>query len=341
VNASTFPLKQSGAATATAGNVLIVIPTLNEADHIGRLVDWLSGQLDRLQARLVVVDGGSSDQTCKIVQDRSSDRVKLIQNPHRLQSAALNLAVAQCADERTTWLIRVDAHAHYPDDFCDILLDEAQRRGADSVVVSMEAVGSGFWQRAIALAQNSRFGNGGSAHRLSGAGKWVDHGHHALMRIDTFKDVGGYDPSFSHNEDAELDLRLAKAGHRIWLTGRTRLQYIPRSTPGSLARQYFRFGRGRARTILKHRQRPRLRQAVLIALGPMLALVVLAPLHPVFVVPFLMWILGCSAVGLLLGWSSRDFRGVLAGYLAGIMQAAWSLGFWREVLGRLSRRTST
>jgi succinoglycan biosynthesis protein ExoA len=274
VNASTFPLKQSGAATATAGNVLIVIPTLNEADHIGRLVDWLSGQLDRLQARLVVVDGGSSDQTCKIVQDRSSDRVKLIQNPHRLQSAALNLAVAQCADERTTWLIRVDAHAHYPDDFCDILLDEAQRRGADSVVVSMEAVGSGFWQRAIALAQNSRFGNGGSAHRLAGAGKWVDHGHHALMRIDTFKDVGGYDPSFSHNEDAELDLRLAKAGHRIWLTGRTRLQY-------------------------------------------------------------------CSAVGLLLGWSSRDFRGVLAGYLAGIMQAAWSLGFWREVLGRLSRRTST
>ena len=41
-------------------------------------------------------------------------------------------------------------------------------------------------------------------------GHWADHGHHALMRISAFRAVGGYDESFSHNEDAELDYRLGR-----------------------------------------------------------------------------------------------------------------------------------
>ena len=327
----------AGSEAVAANGVLIAIPTLNEAQHIGPLLDWLSAKLEGLQARLVVVDGGSTDRTREIVQARASERIALVRNPARLQSAGLNLVANQFADDQTAWLLRLDAHARYPDDYCERLLNEARLHGADSVVVSMDAVGSGFWQRAIALAQNSRFGNGGSAHRRAGTGRWVDHGHHALMRMDAFKAVGGYDASFSHNEDAELDLRLGKAGYRIWLTAQTRLHYIPRSTPGLLARQYFRFGRGRARTILKHRQRPRMRQAVLIALGPALCLIVLAPLHPVFFVPVLIWALACVAAGVVIGVSSKDVRGLPAGFLAGIMQASWSLGFWREVLGRVVR----
>ena len=328
-----------GAASeaVVASGVLVVIPTLNEAKHIGPLLDWLSARLEGMQARLVVVDGGSTDRTRDIVQARTSDRIALVGNPQRLQSAGLNLAADKFADDRTKWLLRLDAHARYPDDYCDRLLDDARLHGADSVVVSMDAVGSGFWQRAIALAQNSRFGNGGSAHRLAGTGQWVHHGHHALMRMDAFKAVGGYDASFSHNEDAELDLRLGMAGYRIWLTAKTRLQYIPRSTPSSLARQYFRFGRGRARTILKHHQRPRARQVVLIALAPALCLIVLAPLHPIFLVPVLVWASACLAAGIMISVSGKDRLGLPAGFMAGLMQASWSLGFWREVLGRAGR----
>jgi succinoglycan biosynthesis protein ExoA len=322
--------------TATA-RVLIIIPTLNEAQHIGRLIESLSGKLDRLQARLVVVDGGSSDETCTIVQARSSERIRLIRNPRRLQSAAVNLAVDQFAGDETRWLIRLDAHARYPEDYCDLLLEEAQTRDADSVVVRMEAVGEGFWQRAIALAQNSKFGNGGSAHRLAGTGEWVDHGHHALMRTEAFKAIGGYDPGFSHNEDAELDLRLVEAGFRIWLTARTRLFYIPRATPSSLARQYFRFGRGRARTLLKHRRRPKPRQAVLIAFGPALGLTILAPWHAAFLAPVLLWTGACLTAGLVISRSQKDWLGLPAGLMAGLMQASWSLGFWREFADRIGR----
>jgi succinoglycan biosynthesis protein ExoA len=319
--------------------VLIVIPTLNEAAHIGRLINWLSPILERLDARLVVADGGSTDGTREIVTDlaRGHRRIVLLENFDRLQSAGVNLAVDRFAGAGTRWLIRIDAHASYPLDYCDVLLEEARIRGADCVVVSMTAVGAGFWQRAIALAQNSRFGNGGAAHRLSGGGRWVEHGHHALLSLEAYRQVGGYDPTFSHNEDAELDVRLTAAGRRIWLTSRTRVLYVPRATPSRLALQYVRFGRGRARTFLKHRQRLRPRQAVLVGLAPGLALAALGPLNPGFLAPLALWLAGCLLAGASIAASGKDRSGHMAGLMAGLMQVSWSFGFWSELLARVAK----
>lgn len=329
----------AASARATGPGTLIVIPTLNEAAHIGRLLDWLLPRLDAMDAWLVVADGGSTDGTGDLVGARVAEggRLALLPNPGRLQSAAVNLAAETFAGPGTRWLLRIDAHAEYPPDFCEVLIEDAEATGCDSVVVSMEAVGAGFWQGAIAAAQNSRFGNGGSPHRLKGRGAWVEHGHHALMRMDAFRAVGGYDPSFSHNEDAELDFRLVAAGRRIWLTGRTGLLYHPRATPARLMQQYLRFGRGRARTMLKHGRRPGARQAVVIALAPALLLTALAPIHPVFALPLALWLLACLAAGAAIAWAVRDGRGLAAGPLAGLMQASWSLGFWAEWLGRKVR----
>jgi succinoglycan biosynthesis protein ExoA len=314
----------------SAAAVLIVIPTLNEAAHIGAVIDGLLPFATRSGARIVVADGGSTDGTQDIVAIRPS--VTLLHNPARLQAAAVNLAVERFGGD-ADWLIRIDAHAEYPADFCDVLLDEAALTGADSVVVGMNAVGQGVWQAAIAAAQNSRFGNGGAAHRMAPVGRFVDHGHHALMRIATFRAVGGYDPAFSHNEDAELDRRLRAAGARIWLTAATRITYFPRRSLGALVRQYFRFGRGRAQNILKHRSRPGLRQMVVIALAPALALAVLTPLHGVFAIPLLIWALACMAAGMMIARVTGDLRGLLAGVAAGMMHAAWSAGFWSRLAG--------
>jgi succinoglycan biosynthesis protein ExoA len=309
------------------GGVLIVIPTLNEAAHIGRVIEGLLPFAARSGARIVVADGGSTDGTQAIVAGLP---VTLLHNPARLQAAGVNLAVEQFGADRV-WLIRMDAHADYPADFCDVLLAEAAATGADSVVVGMHAVGQGLWQGAIAAAQNSRFGNGGAAHRVAPVGRFVDHGHHALIRIATFRAMGGYDTAFSHNEDAEFDLRLRAAGGRLWLTGATQITYYPRRTLGALVRQYYRFGRGRAQNMLKHRGRPRLRQAVVIGLAPALALAGLAPLHAGFAAPLLGWALACAAAGIIIMRATGDLRGLLAGLAAGVMHAAWSVGFWSRL----------
>ena len=203
--------------------VLAVIPCLNEDHTIERLVNQLLQNNREYPLRIVIADGGSSDRTAKIAQKLASQHpnVLYLHNQKRLQSTAINLAVATFGTD-AEFLIRLDAHADYPDDYCRILLEEAKITSAASVVVAMETRGITCFQRAVAAASNSKLGNGGLAHRMAPAtGKLVDHGHHALMRIDAFNSVGGYDESYSHNEDAELDVRLRKAGFSIWLTSKT------------------------------------------------------------------------------------------------------------------------
>ncbi|WP_405402119.1 glycosyltransferase family 2 protein [Paracoccus sp. Ld10] len=323
-------------------HVLIVIPALNEARHIDSVLTFAAAFAARANGLVVVADGGSTDATCDIVRRRAAadPLIRLIDNPGRLQSAGVNLAVEQFGGG-AEWLLRLDAHSDYPADYGDVLLAEARHSGADSVVVTMHAQGQGFLQQAIAEAQNSRLGNGGSAHRLVGGGAWVGHGHHALMRIDAFRAVGGYDARFSHNEDAELDHRLTAAGRRIWLTGRTGLTYFPRARLGALVRQYFNFGRGRARNLQKHGARPATRQAVVAMLAPAAALVVLAPLNAVFALPLVLWLLACLAGGVMIALQIGQPRGLVAGLVAGTMHMAWSAGFWRQWLARKRDRERT
>ena len=52
----------------TAKRALIVIPCLNEAAHIGGLIEQLEPVTAKLRARIVVADGGSSDGSPSIVQ---------------------------------------------------------------------------------------------------------------------------------------------------------------------------------------------------------------------------------------------------------------------------------
>ncbi|MBF9033149.1 glycosyltransferase [Rhodobacterales bacterium HKCCE2091] len=312
---------------------LIVIPALNEAAHVRRIVEQMTRATDRFGGTVVVADGGSTDGTRAIVAEIAARdaRVKLLPNPRRYQSAGVNRAV-EVFGAGHTHLVRIDAHSLYPDDFVDTLLEEAAEIGAASVVVGMVALGEATLQRLCAVTQNARIGNGGSKHRAEASGEYVDHGHHALMEIAAFRAVGGYDPDFTHNEDAELDHRLAQAGHRIWLTGRTVIGYLPRATLSGLARQYYNFGRGRARNLLKHRSRPRLRQLAVIGVAPVLALAWFAPVHTGLALPALAWIAVAMLGGAALALTSRNALALLAGPLAILMHVCWSMGFWSCVL---------
>jgi succinoglycan biosynthesis protein ExoA len=320
--------------------VLLVVPCLNEEAHIERLVLQMVNAAWSRPMRIVVADGGSTDRTREIAQDLATrfDNVSYLFNAKRLQSAAVNAAVAAYG-QGAAFVIRLDAHAAYPQTYCQDLIEEAEANQADSVVVPMETIGSGWFQSGVAAAQNSKLGNGGSAHRCAHrAGCWVDHGHHALMRIEAFRAVDGYDETFSHNEDAELDVRLARAGYRIWLTGRTSLQYFPRSAPLPLFVQYVKYGHGRVRTLQKHKVRPKLRQVAPAAVVPAACLSVAAPMLPAAALPLLAWMLLCLGYGALLGVRSRRAPVALAGVAAMIMHFGWSLGFWRAVLAPTKAR---
>lgn len=318
---------------------LIAIPTLNEQAHIRDVIAAAGAFVDTHDCIVVVADGGSDDATRQIVTELAQERpwLHLLHNPDKLQSSAVN-RVAEAFGEGRDFLIRLDAHSLYPAGFIETLIAEARQTQADSVVVSMVAEGKTPLQSLIATAQNSRFGNGGSAHRNTTDGTWVEHGHHALFRLKAFLAVGGYDPTFSHNEDAELDYRLAKAGYRIWLTGKTHLTYLPRNSLRGLSRQYRNFGRGRAATLEKHALKPARRQQIVIALLPALLLGFLAPLTIVALLPLLVWLAGLAVAGVIIAKHEARVPAFLAGPIAGLMQLSWSIGFWQQRLSLVLKK---
>lgn len=320
---------------------LIIIPCLNEQVNLERVVRSLIVDAKDFKAQIVICDGGSGDETISIAKtlDDEFPFVTYLHNPKKLQSAAVNLAVQELGRGKE-YLIRVDAHAGYPESFCKLLFEEAQQTKADSVVVAMETVGKDTrLQESVAYAQNSKMGNGGSSHRnADNAGKWVDHGHHALMRIESFLRVDGYDESFSHNEDAELDKRLHDAGSKIWLSGRTSCDYYPRKNLISLYRQYVSYGRGRIKTLMKHRMIPKIRQMIPAFVFPALVLALASPIHAIAALPLGSWLLLCIGYGAVLGLKAGKVHvASLSGIAACCMHMGWSYGFWsgmvREVLG--------
>jgi succinoglycan biosynthesis protein ExoA len=321
------------------GRVLVIIPCLNEEEHIESVVSKLAAEADHIDLKVVVADGGSSDQTRSIVQRLTTlnRRIVFLENPKRIQAAAVNAAVRRFGDG-ARFLIRVDAHASYPDRYCETLLNVQARTQADSVVVAMHTEGTTCFERAAAAAQNSILGNGGSAHRNETADRWVDHGHHALMTIDAFKAIGGYDETFSHNEDAELDNRLIENGFHIYLTSEAQVTYYPRGSVIGLFRQYFNIGRGRARNFLKHRKNTKLRHLVLAAVAPAICIMVLTPLAGIFAVPALAWAALCIGYGIVLSASLHDACAAGAGVAAMAMQAGWSFGFFRGLIAERLQR---
>jgi succinoglycan biosynthesis protein ExoA len=249
-----------GRATVES-RVVVVIPVLNEARYIAACLNSLLTQAGDIGATIMVVDGGSTDLTDIIVRDIALTHpgVSLLHNGRKSQSAAMNL-VARTAEPEVNTLVRADAHALYPPDFLRLCVAALRTRDATSVVVPMHTAGAHGMQHAIAAVQNSRFGNGGAAHRTSGSSGFVEHGHHAVFNRDFFLRIGGYDENFSHNEDAEHDVRSHQAGGRIWMCREATIEYFPRAALWPLARQYYRHGRGRMQTLLCHRLRPRPRQ---------------------------------------------------------------------------------
>jgi succinoglycan biosynthesis protein ExoA len=327
------------------GRALIVIPALNEIRHIESLLTQLLAEAGAIGGMIVVADGGSTDGTVALAKRyaRLNTCVTVLHNPWRIQSAAVNLAVERFGDGHR-YLIRIDAHGSYPAGYCAALIREAELRAADSVVVPMSTVGVGQFQRAVATAQNAMIGTGGSSHRTGKGGKWVEHGHHALMRVDAYREVGGYDEAFRHNEDAELDYRLTQAGHRIWLTGAVEMIYHPRATPMALFQQYFGYGGGRARNILKHRSIPRVRQMLPLAIAPAVGLAALSVFTWLAVVPALGWSVACLSMGAVAAARhEKDYglpvsRAPLVGVAAMIMHFAWSAGFWLQLADALTGR---
>ncbi|MDW7760048.1 MAG: glycosyltransferase family 2 protein [Acidobacteriota bacterium] len=269
----------------------IVMPCLDEERFIGRAVEsLLEGAGDDVE--ILVVDGGSRDQTRDLVRgfaERGAP-VRLLDNPRRRVSAAMNIGIREA---RGDWIVRADAHCVYPPRYARRCVELLEKTGAANaggvqvpVVEALEAragggSGRGF-QAAVALALRHPLGVGNARWRLGRRSGFVDTVYLGAFRRDLFEEIGGFDEEADSNQDAELNMRIRAAGKTVYLDHTLEVLYYPRESLRGLARQFFRYGRGRARTALKHRRLTSWRQAaaplLLVGLGGSLVAAVLNPM---------------------------------------------------------------
>jgi len=237
---------------STAIKVTIVVACRNEIAHIRGLLDSILHQeFHGWGWEVIVADGMSDDGTRDILQAYSARHaeVRMIDNPGRIVSTGLNAAIRAARGEI---ILRMDAHTRYAPDYCALCLSTLESTGADNVGGPARTNASGKYARAVAAAYHSRFCTGARFHDVNYEG-WVDTVTYGCWRKSTFDRIGLFDENLVRNQDDELNLRLVRAGGRIWQNPRIMSWYSPRTTLSGVFRQYFQYGFWKVAVIRKHR----------------------------------------------------------------------------------------
>ncbi|HKA89889.1 MAG TPA: glycosyltransferase family 2 protein [Haliangiales bacterium] len=265
--------------------VTVAMPSFNEERYIEVCLRSVLGQdypADRLE--VLVADGRSTDRTREIVTRIAADdaRVVLVDNSQRLQAAGMNEAIRRA---RGDVIVRMDVHCEYAPDYVRRCVEVLERTGADNVGGAQRPRAETTFQRALCAALASPLGVGGASYRSAENEGWVDTVFLGAFRRRVFETVGLYDPVAFTNEDAELNQRIHDAGGKVYLSRDIVVHYHPRGSFGALARQYFRYGRGRARTLVKHGRflsiRPAIPAGLVLVGAALLATSWAQPLTPV------------------------------------------------------------
>jgi succinoglycan biosynthesis protein ExoA len=231
----------------------VLIPVLNEELHLPETMRAMLGQRFDGEIEFLFVDGGSTDRTLALLEEfaASDPRVRVLHNPARQTTAALNIALRHATGE---FVVRMDAHSKYPPNYVAGGVERLLRGDVDWVCGPAIAEGDGRWSATVAAALRTPLGQGGSRKWESGQSEVeLDTGvFTGVWRRSHLVELGGWDEGWPINQDSELAARVFERGGRIVCLPELAAVYTPRDNPKSLARQYFRYGYYRTKTSRLH-----------------------------------------------------------------------------------------
>jgi len=219
-------------------NLTIIVPVLNEAAGIETVLAALAPLRSR-GVEIIVVDGGSSDDTIQLAQPLASR----VLNAPRGRAAQMNAGAAAASGDA---LLFLHADTRLPEDADRLVLDGLRHRAWGRFDVSFE---EGGLLRLVAAMMNLR-------SRVTG----IATGDQAMfMTRAAFEAAGGF-PAIPLMEDVALSARLKRLGtpvclaarvttsgrrwhrHGLWRTillmWQLRLRYFLGADPARLARAY-------------------------------------------------------------------------------------------------------
>jgi succinoglycan biosynthesis protein ExoA len=238
-------------------DVSVIVPVRNEAVVLADTAATMLGQRFDGSIEFLFVDGESDDGTQEILAElaRRDSRVRLLDNPARIEPAALNAGVQNA---RGTYVALLNAHCWFPDDYLARGVERLERGDVTWVTGPAIPRSRDRFSRAVCRALVSPLGAGGSK-------KWraeiapeeteveLDTGLFAgVVRRATLQQLGPFEEAWVVNHDSEMAGRVLDANGRIVQIPAMGADYHPRNTPWSLWYQYWRFGFYRVITSQRH-----------------------------------------------------------------------------------------
>ncbi len=223
----------------------ILIPVLNEENFIENcLLSIISKTRDISEMEIIIIDGGSEDNTLAIIQNlmRQYPYIKLLHNPKKITPSALNIGIKHAKGK---YIVRLDAHAEYSDNYIEnsILALESADQCVMNVggPINTSSNNSSVFAKAISLCLSSIFGVGNSKFRTTVPNKpiMVETVPFGCFRREIFDEIGLFNEREPRNEDLEFNRRIINSGYKILLDPKIRSTYFSRADFKSLILQQF------------------------------------------------------------------------------------------------------
>lgn len=234
-------MSEPAASTRQSGLVTVVIPSYQEERFITACLESVRGFAlpSGIAIEVLVVDGGSADGTRDLVQAMVARdaRIRLLHNPGRIQSSGMNIGIAASRGE---YILRLDAHSTYPENYLAECLETLRRTDSDNVggVAVTRAGGTGYQASLTQALTTHRFGVGASFRTGISEGR-ADTVPYGFFRRDVFDRFGLFDERLARAQDYEFNRRIVAQGGKVWLNPRIVVQYNQQPTLGRFLRKQF------------------------------------------------------------------------------------------------------
>lgn len=258
--------------TIDKSKVTIIIPVFNEEKYIEGVINSLINQDWKGKIEIIVVDGNSTDNTCKIIRQMMNKlpkriSIKILNNPQRFIPISLNIA---CKQATSDIIIRIDGHTFAPSNFISEIVNALEEIDYNGIVggrLLIQSASSSAVAKAIEIGVSHPLGVGNALYRTT-----KDRPLSRFIEVDTvpfgafkkelWEQLGGFDENMHSNEDYDFNFRAKKLGYKIVMATRIVLKYVPRSTIIQLWKQYFRYGFWVSRFFIKHKTVPAVRKII-------------------------------------------------------------------------------
>jgi glycosyltransferase involved in cell wall biosynthesis len=240
--------------------ISIICPVYNEEHYLDKVLRFVT-TASPSDKEIIFIDGMSKDRTVEILKSwqTSHPEIRIISNPQRTVPFALNLAIPACTGK---YIVRLDAHTDYADDYFEQILKTFATTDADIVGGPTRTASKTPFQEAVAYIFNTPLGMGdGSVHDINFEG-YTDSVTFGSWKRSIFDKTGLFDVKQKRNQDDEFHYRARSLGFKIFQSPDIKLFYYPRNTVSGLFKQYYQYGLYKPMVLNKIKSGTRLRHLI-------------------------------------------------------------------------------